>query len=132
MSDVIEHTPTDPPAAARWKWAIPEALSDEDGQVWFIEGHVEPALAVLAVVMEQVSNQCEPIAVLAGGEQYILRPDGGAITYRHGWEEQRDHADALLRSVEHVWAYPIDEERWEKVPAGTAGAEPWTWVTCRG
>jgi hypothetical protein len=35
---------------------IPEALGDEDGERWYLQGHIEPALAVLAVLREQMMN----------------------------------------------------------------------------
>lgn len=115
-----------PPASGP---ALPEALGDEDGEHWWMQGHVAPATAVLAVVFEQMLNVDEYAAmeVLVGG------PDRSPRGARPGWSpaDQQDNADRLVRRVKHIWVKddPDNDERWLPAEPGEDGAEPWTEVS---
>lgn len=77
---------------------IPEVLEDEDGEKWWLPGHVEAALMVLAVVFDQMVNvgYDEAGDLLTGG-----KPSWGA--QRRMPSQCRAEADGLLATVRHVW-----------------------------
>lgn len=111
------------------KRVIPEALSDEDGETWFLQGHVEPSMAVLAVVFEQMVNY--------GPQEAYDLLTGGAANYRDTEErrrtqaDQQHDADGLVECVTHVWMRPdpTNEEIMLRCVEGDDGAEAWTVVS---
>lgn len=98
---------------------IPEAYCDEDGDRWYIPGHVPAEAAVLAVTVSmarQIGND-EAIEFLVGDD--IDSPDGDA---------KRVISNALLTQVSHRWIVWTTEhrDRFEFTDPGTDGAEPLT------
>lgn len=109
------------------KNGIPEALADEDGERWCLQGHIDPALAVLAVVFEQMVN-------LGPQEAYDLLT-GGATNYgdsgpRRTIHDQQADATGLVECVSHVWMRwdGDNDEYMLRCEQGDEGAEPWTLV----
>ncbi len=108
--------------------ALPEALGDEDGENYFLQGHVDPALAVLAVVADLMNNASPDAArdFLLGGE-LVLRPERGT---RWDFDDQRQRSTEVLDGVVHYWAKqdPDDDERMVRCEEGDEFAEAWTQV----
>lgn len=107
---------------------IPRVVGTEDGEHWWAQGHVEPALMVLAAVVSEAAG-CgpeEPYELLVGGtERFDLETgDQVRVTY---WEHEA-HADLLLGEVSHVWLVedPDNEEITHEAAEGDEGAQPWT------
>lgn len=105
--------------------AIPEALGEEDGERWFVLGHIEPALMVLAVMLE--------LATSCGAEEMFEGLTGQRPGYRYTpgvYAAMQQHAESLLGSVRHVWFKPDpdddDDEKMVQAVEGEPGAEPWT------
>jgi hypothetical protein len=102
--------------------SIPEAIASEDGDRWWIEGHVTPEMAMLAVLLEQVT--------LVGPDGMLDMFVGGVVDLdgkRRSVEDMRADANALLRSVHHVWARPTEDEEWFDLCAeGDEDAQPFT------
>jgi len=116
---------------------IPEALGDENGEMWFIPGHIDPALAVLAVVVEQMVNVDGDAA-----EYLLVGPNACGLTCDHPpdwphrqYSDRLNDADDFLRSVEHRWHRPNpanpDDENWPQCEADDPGAQPWTVVVAQ-
>lgn len=114
--------------------SIPKAHENEDGDVWWIEGHVSAEMAVLAVLLQACTYGVPPLAVadlLAGpftdseiaSEQ---RAEGG--TWADVEAGMRSHTADLLASVRQVWLVPHPDNDEVALPAdaNTPGAEPWT------
>lgn len=97
---------------------IPEATSLGDGR-WWIEDHVDPAAAVLAVVVaEMVYNGPARAGAFLLGEAPRTS------------SERFDHADDLVARVRHVWKKPdpTDEERLLSCSEDDPAGRPWTEV----
>ena len=98
---------------------LPEAISDEDGETYFIQGHVDRWVALLAVAMDLRANTGE---VEAG--EFLW---GTTV----GWPLHQD-LDRSVRqrfeSVTYVWLNGDDDERMPPVAFTHPHAEPWTMV----
>lgn len=100
---------------------IPTAYEDDGGDRWYIEGHVSPEAAVLAVVLEQATNvgPTEAIDFLTGG--HAADPLFGAA---------EAGANELLTRVIHLWMVPdAGEETFTRCTPAAEGAKPYTVVS---
>lgn len=109
--------------------SLPETIENEDGGTYWLEGHVDPARMVLAVVRDTMRNVDAETAMhlLVGGPTRYPRtaaPDEGRWTY----SDQLSTTEDLLAAVRHVWMRvdPKDDERMVECRKSTAGAAPWT------
>ena len=111
------------PAPTGWPWHIPEALSDEDGEYYFWQGHVPPALALLSLVVSEIVNWDAERTLLGSNREraFVDCPPPS-------WEQRRQHADELLDAVGHYWAKPDpdDDERMLECAADDPAAQTWT------
>ena len=81
------------------------AFPGEDGDSWWIAGHVSDAEAIAA------ARHCDGEG-LCGAELEDIGDDELCVT-RGWWRDAHD---------------PADDERWERCAEGDEGAEPWTLV----
>jgi hypothetical protein len=113
------------PAGDTPVWSvIPEALSEEDGETYFWQGHIDPPLAVLSLIVERALNwdADEAIATLFGARRGAPDPWSAAVA----------HASELVRSVEHYFAREVPgRDTGELCEADDIGAEPWTMLRLR-
>lgn len=105
-----------------------EVIENEDGDVGWATGHVEPTLMVLSAVAERMVN--------VDADDALRTLIGRPVTYttdairRWTFDEAMEHAARMLASVEHLWMIPDgeNEEIMHTVGEGTPGAEAWTKV----
>lgn len=106
---------------------LPEALGDEYGDNYYLQGHVEPALAVLAVVADLMNNSSPDYArdFLLGGH-LMFRQD----SLRWDFDKQRQRVAEVFAGVSHYWAKqdPEDDERMISCEPDDEYAEAWTRV----
>lgn len=97
---------------------IPVAMSDEDGDRWWVHGHVSPEAMVLAVVLCTATELGNPEAIelLTGGDF----ADGIKV------DDKIANANSMLTRVAHVWYVDTGSENSPLVAPGTPGAEPLT------
>jgi len=104
---------------------LPEALSNEDGEVYWLEGHHSPAAAVLATIVTAMVDVDvdEAVQLLVGGQN---RAPGD-------YERQRTHVRELLNSTRHVWLKddPDNDENMLAAVEGEFGAVAYTRVDVR-
>ena len=110
---------------------IPYPLMDEDGEHYWLPGHIDPTLMVLSAVVEQMIDvgPHEAMQLLVGGP---ISRDMTVVSDRPVWawsyDDQRRRARELVESVEHVWMveHPDDADR--MIPCGPnhPGAQPFT------
>ncbi len=103
---------------------IPEALGDEDGERWLVQGHVDAPLIVLAAVVEQMVN----VGAAEAAELLVGVPARMCSRPSPCYRDQRKHADRLMIAVDHVWLRwdPDDEENMLAAEPGEPGAMPFT------
>ncbi len=98
---------------------IPHAWENEDGGTFWIEGHIDPALAVLAVVVTTMVDvgAHEALSMLFGDVRDPI--------------DQRTQANGVLRSVRHVWMKPDPKNDENMLPARAdePGAQAWSRLT---
>lgn len=103
---------------------LPEALGTEDGDSWWLQGHVDKTTAVLAVLVEQ--------ATYAGPEYagHLLRTGLSQDQEGNNLAENRQWAAEFVDRVEHgFWITLDDGERMVRCDRADPGAEAWTLVT---
>ena len=106
---------------------IPEALSNEDGDAYWVDGHVDPALAVLAVVLQamvDVGAEHAEHALVNGPYRRSFTVSEPVASPPAAWSftDQVEHANQLVRSVRHVWLRPDPD--WEENMLPATGNEP--------
>ena len=105
---------------------IVEVMEDEDGEVGWAPGHINPALMTLSLVVERMQN--------VGAEEAMSMLIGGESRYSddHRWThgDQEEKANTIIASVRHVWLVqdPDNEEMMHDAKEGDPGAEPFTRV----
>lgn len=99
---------------------LPEAYGSEDGDSWFVLGHVDPAIMVLSVIAEQ--------AGLCGEHEVFDFVKGWDPKEPDTWNKSRTHLASLVKSVKYRWMkpHPTDEEQSLPAQPWEAGAEEWT------
>lgn len=104
------------------KHTIPEVLADEDGESWYVKGHITPEAMVLAATV-CIATECgssDAIDTLVGVEDVTL------LSYLAVRDRMVRNANTLLDSVKHLWYVDNGEERNPFVDPGTPGALPIT------
>lgn len=100
--------------------AMPEVLGDEHGN-WWAQGHVAPALMVLAVMVEHLvqdfPGELESAVEFVVGDRHA-RSDASMM---------RENAAELVGSVRHQWMRGAAEQLQLCDPIDD-GAEPWTFL----
>lgn len=110
-----------PIAAPTGAAKVHEAISDEDGDSWYVKGHIAPEAMVLAAIVciaTEVGSS-DAIDTLVGVEDETL-------SYVAIRDRMVRTADTLLGSVRHLWYVENGEERNPFVDPGTPGALPIT------
>lgn len=103
---------------------IPRAEESEDGGVYWIDGHVDPALALLSVVlttMVDVGADEAMDALVAPNHFYAA--DGF-----NRYQQQLERANESLNNVRHIWLKedPNNEELMLPTTAHDPDARPFT------
>lgn len=106
-----------------------EVHESEDDDVGWATGHVEPALMVLSLVAERMSNvgADEAMTTLLGGPVMYADVDGNP---RRTFTDQMQRAASILASVRHVWLVqdPDNDELMHEADESAEGASPFTRV----
>lgn len=104
---------------------IPEAFGSEDGETWWVVGHVDATSMVLAAVFEQMVNvgAQEASDLLIGGAPRYTNDDN-----RRTLDDIDRDVAALFDAVCHVWLVqdPDDDDAMHSAASGDVGAEAWT------
>lgn len=112
---------------------IPQVFGSEGVDRWWLAGHVDPALAILAVTLDELLNvgPDEAIDFLAPARRY----DYGRATVREATHAERLSwaAHMVGGCVSHYWARmdPDNDDLMLPCDQGDDGAEAWTEV-CGG
>lgn len=102
-----------------------EVMEDEDGEVGWAQGHIEPALMTLSAVANrmQLCGAEEAMGMFVGGPTRYV---DGVVEWSH--DQQVKRANDMLASVRHVWLVEDkdNEEMMHNANEGDPGAEPYT------
>lgn len=92
---------------------LPEVLQNDDGDMYFALGHVEPAMFALAVVVDMAANvgDCEALDTLTGGPRTPEAVTGFLGDVKHTWWRETD---------------PSDDEKMDRCEPDVPGAQAFT------
>lgn len=98
---------------------VPEVIGDESGDRWYAEGHHDPAVMVLAVLVEEATLTDDETCI----DLLLNRSRGQRVDQVEGMR----NAEHLIGCVRHIWAKPDEhDEMYLPCKQDDDGAEPWT------